>query len=176
MSLRSGFESTHKHICFSSPKIAFYQAVFPSTSPESTRFLPSHTFSCKEITSDKRMSPRFHILSPSCKRLPGELNGMGRSMSHTIPRALAVWRQLRLDDNDLWGCGLCSCSMMLFLGNLQNHHVVSCQPYLVGLKRWRILASSPPTTMSLYTPEARQTKHHRAKKKQCWGWYIGCLL
>ena len=57
MSLRSGFESTHKHICFSSPKIAFYQAVFPSTSPESTRFLPSHTFSCKEITSDKRMSP-----------------------------------------------------------------------------------------------------------------------
>ena len=95
MSLRSGFESTHKHICFSSPKIAFYQAVFPSTSPESTRFFPSHTFSCKEITSDKRMSPRFHILSPSCKRLPGERHGMVWDMLrpiHTIPRALAVWR------------------------------------------------------------------------------------
>ena len=52
---------------------------------------PSHTFSCKEITSDKRMSPRFHILSPSCKRLHVALNGMGRSTA-----TICSWRKSKI--------------------------------------------------------------------------------
>ena len=145
----------------------FYQAVSPSTSFENTHFLPSLTCPVKKSHPDKSMSPRFHILSPSCKHLRVALNGLGRRPPHTILSATVCLAPVTVGRQ--WFIRLWFVQFFNHVVPWKPSEPSCCDLSIVFLKRWRILASSPPTTMPLYTPEARQKKHH--------GWFcaaFGC--